>query len=42
MIDVLLDRGASLGIGGGLVLVGILLWIVLPLRVRKSAGDPER
>jgi hypothetical protein len=42
VIDVLLSRGASLGVGGGLVLVGILLWIVLPLRVRDFGRDPER
>jgi hypothetical protein len=42
VIDVLLSRGASLGIGAGLVLVGLVLWILIPMRVRNAAGDPER
>lgn len=40
--DVLLSRGAALGIGGGLAAVGVLVWIVIPFTVRNAAGDPER
>jgi hypothetical protein len=42
VIDVLLSRGPSLGIGAALVVVGLVLWILIPLRVRNAAGDPER
>lgn len=42
VVDVLLTRGASLGIGAGMVLIGVIVWVVIPLSVRKKGHRPDR
>lgn len=39
--DVLLTRAASIGIGSGLIAVGLLVWLAIPLAVRRRTDDPE-
>ncbi|MDQ6657638.1 MAG: DUF6328 family protein [Actinomycetota bacterium] len=40
--DVLLNRGAALGIGAGLVLVGVVIWLLVPISMRKKGHRPEQ
>ncbi len=42
VVDVLLTRGAALGIGAGIVLIGLTFWLVIPLSVRKKGHRPDQ
>lgn len=40
--DVLLNRDASIGIGAGLVLLGAIIWLVVPMSVRRRGHRPDQ
>lgn len=40
VVDVLFTRAASIGIGSSLVAVGLVVWLAIPLTVRRRTADP--
>lgn len=41
VVDVLLARATSIGIGSALIAVGLMIWLVIPAIVRRRTGDPD-
>lgn len=41
VIDVLLTRTASISIGAGMLVVGLVIWVVLPLLQRRRGINPD-
>jgi hypothetical protein len=41
VVDVLLNRPVALSIGGSLVLVGLVIWLVIPATMLRRQRDPQ-